>query len=77
MLKEIISRFELLCERIRLVDPLMLFPLHRAEKLKWEKGNIKADIKKLRKEKQRLRRKNNGRKNEFVSIRPNNERSNR
>lgn len=60
MLRELLNKLEILIEKIRVYDPLMIFPRHRKLKLKWERQNINDDIKKLIKSKRR-RRKQSGR----------------
>ena len=60
MLRELLNKLEILIEKIRVYDPLMIFPWHRKLKLKWERQNINDDIKKLIKSKRR-RRKQSGR----------------
>ncbi len=42
-------KWELLREKIELIDPLMIFPSHRALKAEWEKQNIQLDKKKIEK----------------------------
>lgn len=60
-LLDIRNKIELYIEELRIEDPLMIFPWHVKIKAKWERQNIKNDIKKLRKSKQENRRKNNAR----------------
>lgn len=56
-LLDVRNKIELFIEELRIEDPLMIFPWHAKRKARWERKNIKDDIKKLRKSKQCKRRK--------------------